>query len=111
MTPVVPPMRVAVYTPPGVRELVGVKVPMVPVATSSTTDAAVTDVDAGAGPVTVNVVALTVLGFIRRPTGTVNVALTDAVGHTPVWPAAGLVDATEIFAGGRAAVAVVKVHT
>src|SRR5450759_4117499 len=96
--------------PLGVRSLCGVNVAIVPVAASSATDAAVTEVTAGDGPVTVNVAALTVLGSIRRPEGTVKVALTDAFGHTPDSPAVGLVDFTVTFAALTAA-AVVKVHT
>src|ERR1700694_1985246 len=87
--------------PPAVRALCGVNVAMVPVAVSRTTDAAVTEVRAGDGPVTVKVAALTVLESIRRPAGTVNVALTDAFRPTPAFPAAGLVDFT--VAGARAA--------
>jgi hypothetical protein len=55
-------------------------------------------------------VVLIELGFIRSPFGTVNVALMDALGHTPTAPTVGLVDATVIYEGG-VAVTVVKVHT
>ncbi len=64
---------------------------------------------AGAGPVTVNVVGVTVVGSIRRPDGTVKVALMPAVGHTELALAAGLVDVTETFPAAFGAAAV-KVH-
>ena len=70
---------------------------MRPVTASSTTDAAVTGVKAG--PVNVNVAEVTVEGSIRWPEGTLKVALTLALGHTPVAPAAGLMDSTETFGG------------
>ena len=62
---------------------------MVPVAVSSTTDAAVTGVRAGDGPVTVNVVALIVVGSIRNPDGTVNVALTAVLDTRLIYPRRG----------------------
>src|ERR1700734_2492208 len=96
--------------PPLVRALCGVNVAMVPVAASSDTDAAVTEVNAGEGPVTVKVAALIVLGSIRSPAGTAKVALTAAFGHTPVSSAVGLVDFTVTFVDVTAADAV-KVHT
>jgi len=43
----------------------------------------------------------TVAGSIFKPDGTLKVALTVALGHTPTAAAAGLVDSTEI--GGNAA--------
>ena len=75
----------------------GVKVAIRPVAASSTTDAAVTGVKAG--PIKVKVVDVNVDGSIRKPEGTLKVALTLAFGHTPVAPTAGLVDITETFGG------------
>jgi hypothetical protein len=83
---------------------------MVPVLGSNETDAAVTGVEAGAGPVTMNVVGVTVVGFMRNPDGTVKVALMAAAAHTPVALAAGLVRDTDTFPGTLVAAAV-KVHT
>ena len=60
-----------------------------PVAASRDTDAAVTGVEAGAGPVTMNVVGVTVVGSMRDPEGIVKVALMADAGHTPVAFAAG----------------------
>ncbi len=60
--------------------------------------------------VTVKVVALSVCGFMRKPDGTLKVALMGAVGHTPVAAAAGIVEVTVTFPGAAAA-PVVKVHT
>ena len=77
----------------------GVKVAIVPVAESSVTDAAVTGVNVGAGPASVNVAAVTLRGSMRKPTGTVKVALMVAFGHTADWPAVGLVDLTETGVG------------
>ena len=85
-------------------------VAMYPVAGSRETDAAVTGVEAGAGPVTMNVVGVTVVGFMRDPEGTVKVALMAAPGHTPIALAAGLVESTDTFAAAAGAAAV-KVHT
>jgi hypothetical protein len=90
--------------------LCGVKVAIVPVAASRTTDAATTAASAGAGPVTVNVAEFTVVASMRSPAGTRNVALMAAAGHTLDSPAEGLVDSTEITAAGLGA-AVTKVHT
>ena len=89
-------------------ELSGVKVAMRPVGVSSATDAAVTTVTPG--PVRIKVPVVTVAGSIRKPEGTVKVALTLELEHTAGAPAAGLVESTETDADG-AAVAVVKVHT
>src|SRR3954463_12966851 len=76
------PLRIrAVYTPT-VSGALGVKVAMCPVAGSSTTEDAVT----GAAPVTVKTPELIELGFICRPEGTLNVALTVAVGHIAAAP-------------------------
>ena len=90
-------MIVAVYATPDVSATCGVNVAIRPVAASSTTDAAVTGVKAG--PVRVKVVDVSVDGSIRKPDGTLKVALTLAFGHTVVAPAAGLVDNTETFGG------------
>ncbi len=92
------------------RAVCGLKVATRPVAASRVTDAAMTGVSAGAGPVTLKVAALTVAGSMRRPEGTLNVALAVALGHTPVALTAGLVESTDTLAAGAAA-AVVKVHT
>jgi len=93
-----------------VRGAFGTNVAMVPVAASRETDDAVTGVEAGAGPVTMNVVGVKVVGFIRDPEGTVKVALMAEVGHTPVALSAGLVEDTVTFAGAVGAAAV-NVHT
>ena len=87
-------------------------VAMVPVAASRETDAAVTGVEAGAGPVTMNVVGVTVVGSMRDPAGpgTAKVALMADVGHTAVALMAGFVEDTVTFAGAVGAAAV-KVHT
>ena len=79
-----------------------------PVDESSNTDAAVTL--SCAGPVSVKIAALMATGSMRSPDGTLNVALTDASVHTPVVPAAGLVESTEIFAALTGPL-VVKVQT
>jgi hypothetical protein len=50
------------------------------------------------------------LGSIRKPEGTVNVALMVALGHTAIAPVAGVVDSTDTLAGGTAA-AVLKLQT
>lgn len=63
-----------------------------------------------AGPVSVKLAALTDAGSIRSPEGTLKVALTEASVHTPVAPAVGLVDNTEIFAA-LAGPLVVKTQT
>jgi uncharacterized membrane protein (GlpM family) len=47
---------------------------------------------------------------MRRPEGTLNVALAVELGHTPDALAAGLVESTDTFAAVAAAV-VVKDHT
>ena len=83
---------------------------MLPVAPSSTTDPAVTGVDAGAGPVKRKVAAVMADGSMRKPAGSLNVALTAALGQTLPAFAAGLVDSTEMLAGVVAA-AVVKLQT
>jgi hypothetical protein len=103
VAPAAPPEIVAVYRPPGAKALSGVQVAMRPVATSRITEAAVTGVEAGAGPMTVKVAALTARGSIRKPEGTLKVALTVAVGHTPLTATAGEVESTETFADGTAA--------
>jgi hypothetical protein len=69
-----------------------------------------TCVDAGAGPVTVNVVGVNVVGSIRNPDGTVKVALMPAVGHTAGALAVGLVETTDTFPAALATV-VVNVQT
>ena len=81
---------------PGVKAISGLKVATRPVAESSNTDAAVT-LDC-AGPVSVKIAALMVAGSMRSPDGTLKVALTDASVHTPVVPAAGLVESIEMLA-------------
>ena len=81
-----------------------------PVAASSETDAAVTGVEAGAGPVTMKVEDVTVVGFRRNPEGTVKVALTAEVGQIPVALAAGLVESTETLPAAVGAAAI-KLHT
>jgi hypothetical protein len=83
---------------------------MVPVAVSSVIDDAVTGVDAGNGPVTVKVVAFTVVGFIRKPEGTVKVALMPVFGHAVAELAAGLVEATDTCPAAVGPT-VVNVHT
>jgi hypothetical protein len=83
---------------------------MWPVAGSREMEAAVTGVEAGAGPVTMNVAGVTVLGSIRKPEGTAKVALMAAAGHTPVAFAAGFVDSTVTFPAAAGAAAV-KVQT
>jgi len=60
---------------------------MRPVAASSTTDAAVTGAEPG--PVTVNVNVLIVSGSMRKPEGTLKVALMLALGQTPTAPPVG----------------------
>ena len=92
------------------RGLCGVNVAMRPVAASKVTDAAITGVEAGAGPVTLNVVGVNVVGSIRSPDGTVKVALIPAVGHTALALAAGFVESTDTFPVALGAAAV-KVHT
>ena len=82
---------------PAVSALAGVNVAMRPVAASSTTEEAVTGVEAGAGPVTVKLAVVTVDASMRKPDGTLKVALILASAHTPAAPAAGLVDSTDIF--------------
>ena len=88
----------------------GVNFAMRPVAASRTTEAAATGVDVGAGPTTVNVVGVSVVGSIRKPEGTVKVALTPAVAHTVVALAAGFVDSTETCPAALGAAAL-KIHT
>ena len=83
---------------------------MVPVAASSTTEAATTEVVVGWARER-KVPASMVLGSIRKPDGTWKVALTEAFGQTPVWFADGLVDCTVMLPATAAAAAVVKVHT
>ena len=95
---------------PDVSGFAGLKVAIRPVATSSTTDDAITGVIAGAGPVTVNVAVVIDRGSIRNPEGTLKVALMLAPGHTPVAFADGLVLTTETFAGAVGP-AVVNVQT
>ena len=86
-------------------------------AASSTTDDATMALNAGAGPVTVNVAVVTVAGFILAPEGTLKVALTLVLGHAVADPAIGFVDSTETFVatpgggGGGTQLAMVKFHT
>ena len=81
-----------------------------PVEGSKLIDAAVTGVEAGAGPVTTNVVGVNVVGSIRKPDGTVKVALIPPLEHAVFEPAAGLVEPTDTLPTGLGAAAV-KVHT
>src|SRR5687768_4808183 len=83
---------------------------MLPVAASTPTVEAVTGTRPGAGPTTVKFIALTVRGFSRKPDGTLSVALTVLLGHTPVAAAIGLVDRTEM-APAAAVPEVAKVQT
>ena len=85
-------------------------VAMRPVAGSRDTEAAVTGVEAGAGPVTINVAGVNVVGSMRKPEGTEKVAFTPVAGHTPVAFAAGFVDNTATLPAAAGAAAV-KVHT
>jgi len=78
---------------------------MRPVAGSSKTADAVT----AAGPVTVNTDELIVLGSIRWPDGTLNVAFTVALVQTFRAEAAGLVDSTVMLAAETAAAGVADV--
>ena len=96
---------------PAVRVASGLKLAMRPVAASSTTEPATTGTRPGAGPVTVNTAELMVDGSMRRPDGTLKVALMLALVQTPPALAAGWVDSTETLAGGTAVAAVAKVHT
>ena len=79
--------------------MAGVKVTIRPDALSTVTDAAVTAVDAGAGPLSVNVADVTVCGSMRLPDGTEKVALIVESGQALLLPLTGLVDATEMAAG------------
>src|ERR1700674_1041164 len=110
LTPVAPPSIVVVYVTPAVSALWGVNVAMRPVAGSRATDAAVTGVEAGAGPVTIKVVGVNVVGSILKPDGIGKVALMPALGHPVLALAAGLVESTDTFPTGLGAAAV-KVHT
>src|SRR5579872_4732454 len=96
---------------PGLSALWGVKVAMVPVAGSSTTEAAVTGAKPGPGPVTVKVTLLMVVGSICRPDGTLKDALTFVLGHTLIAFAAGASATTETGFGGPIVAAVVNAHT
>src|SRR5580700_3282130 len=109
-TPPVPPAIVAVYITPALRGACGVNVAICPVAASSETVAAATGVEAGAGPVTMKVADVTVVGFRRNPEGTVKVALMADAGQTPLALGAGLVDSTETLPAAVAAAAT-KLHT
>ena len=91
------------------------KVAILPVAASRATDAAITGVDAGAGPATTKVADVKVDGSRRAPDGTVKVALTVALGQTFAAALTGEMASTEISdgppgTGGIAGPALVKVH-
>ena len=81
--------------------MAGVKVTMRPDALSTVTDAAVTVVDAGAGPLSVNVADVTVCGSMRLPDGTEKVALIVESGQALPLPLTGLVEDTEMAEIGR----------
>ena len=89
--------------------LSGVNVAIRPVAASIVTLSATKGIKVGAGPVIIKVVVFTLAGSIRKPVGTVKVALIFESKQTIGAPARGLVDSTEILAAGMAAV-VVKLH-
>src|SRR5437764_4570850 len=69
--PVAPLLMRAVYVVPATSGAAGVNVAMRPVAASSSTEDATT----GAGPFNVNTPELIEFGSMRRPDGTLNVAL------------------------------------
>ena len=79
------------------------KVATRPVTISSETDAGITEAKLnGPGPFTVKVPAVIVVGSMRAPEGTPKLALIAAPGQTPVAPAVGLVESTEMLAGATA---------